>query len=105
LNKQTIRIDGAGRMDNLIFADETSLKADMLVISAGIRPRDEVAGKAGIARGERGGVIVNPTMQTNFSNVYAIGEVALVNNFIYGLVAPGYEMAEVAAQHIIGGEK
>ena len=77
----------------------------MLVISAGIKPRDELARVSGLEVGERGGVLVNNQMQTSDSHIYAIGEVALYGGMIYGLVAPGYEMADVAAEQILGGEK
>jgi len=48
--------------------------------------------------GPRGGVVVDESLQTSDPNVYAIGEIALYNNFIYGLIAPGYDMANVAAK-------
>ena len=72
----------------------------MLVVSAGIRPRDEVARECGLEVGTRGGIVVNQKMQTSDENIYAIGECALLNQMIYGLVAPGYDMAEVAVQQI-----
>lgn len=74
------------------------LPVQMVVVSAGIKPRDELARKAGIAVGERGGVVVDEQMRTSAKDVYAIGEIALYNNFIYGLIAPGYDMAGVASK-------
>src|SRR5699024_5795503 len=68
-------------------------------------PRDELGRVSGLEVGVRGGVVVNNQMQTSDPNIYAIGEVALYNHMIYGLVAPGYEMADVAAEQIIGNEK
>ena len=68
----------------------------MVVVSAGIRPRDELARKCGLAVGDRGGVVVDDHLRTSDAHIYAIGEVALHRGMIYGLVAPGYEMAEVA---------
>jgi nitrite reductase (NADH) large subunit len=71
----------------------------MVVVSAGIKPRDELARKAEtIHVGERGGIIVDEQMRTSVDGVYAIGEIALYKNFIYGLIAPGYTMAEVCAK-------
>lgn len=104
-SKNTKSIGGHERMTHMNFADGEVLDAQMLVISAGIRPRDELAKKCGLEVGQRGGVVVNNKMQTSDSNIYAIGEVALYNNQIYGLVAPGYEMAEVALEQILGGEQ
>lgn len=73
------------------------LPVQMVVVSCGIKPRDEVAKEAGIELGERGGVVVDNLMKTSAEDVYAIGEIALHKNFIYGLIAPGYVMAKVAA--------
>lgn len=76
------------------------LPVQMVVVSAGIKPRDELAKQAGVPIGERGGVIVDSSMKTQVDDVYAIGEIALYNNFIYGLIAPGYTMADVAAKTV-----
>jgi nitrite reductase (NADH) large subunit len=80
------------------FTDETHLDTDMIVFSAGIRPYDQLGRKAGLEIGERGGIVVDYHCRTSDSDIYAIGECASYGNFIYGLVAPGYRMAEVAAQ-------
>ena len=104
LEKATSEIIGENAIEAMQFNDNTSLKVDMLIISAGIRPRDELAREAGIKVGERGGIWVNNKMQTSAENVYAIGEVALYNDGIYGLVAPGYDMANVAVEQITGGD-
>lgn len=86
----------------LRFSDEDweDLPVQMVVVSAGIKPRDELARNAGIPVGERGGIIVDNLMRTQTEDVYAIGEIALYNNFIYGLIAPGYTMAGVAAKAV-----
>ncbi|MBQ4821083.1 nitrite reductase large subunit NirB [Aquimarina sp. MMG016] len=103
LSKQTQFIQGDKAIEGLQYIDGTELKVDMLVVSAGIRPRDEVAREAGLEVGTRGGIVVNQQMQTSDQNIYAIGECALLNSMIYGLVAPGYDMAEVAVNQITGG--
>ncbi|MDN5213977.1 nitrite reductase large subunit NirB [Fulvivirgaceae bacterium BMA12] len=105
LNKSTREISGNGRLDALTFTDNSKLDVDMLIISCGIRPRDELAQKSGLKTGERGGVIVNDLMQTSDPHIFAIGEVALHNNMIYGLVAPGYEMADVVVKQLAGEDK
>jgi nitrite reductase (NADH) large subunit len=103
LSKNTVALEGKNnRLSKIIFADGTELRTDILVISAGIRPRDELAQKCGLKIGERGGIVVNEKMQTSVPNIYAIGECALFEGVIYGLVAPGYEMADVAVDHIVG---
>jgi nitrite reductase (NADH) large subunit len=105
-NKNTEQFTGDSVVNGLQFFDGESLEADMVVISAGIKPRDELAKKAEITTGPRGGIEVNDFMETSAEDIYAIGECALYNQMIYGLVAPGYEMAEVAlnsiAKKIIG---
>jgi len=87
------------------FADGTHVETDMIVFSAGIRPQDELARSSDITIGERGGITINNHCQTNIDDVYAIGECALWRNQIFGLVAPGYQMAKVAASHLLGTEE
>jgi nitrite reductase (NADH) large subunit len=102
LNKATSKILGNGSIEGMQFGEDDSLATDMLIISAGIRPRDELAKSCDLEMGTRGGVVVNNKMQTSDPSIYAIGEVALYNQMIYGLVAPGYEMADIAVEQIIG---
>lgn len=94
--KNTSGIGGNGAITHLEFADDTRLETDMLIISAGIRPRDELARQAGIETGPRGGIVADNYLRTSAHNVFVIGEAALYQQNIYGLVAPGYEMARVA---------
>ncbi|MDR3697214.1 nitrite reductase large subunit NirB [Mucilaginibacter sp.] len=105
LNKSTAYIGGEDKIENLHFTDESALAVDMLVISAGIRPRDELAKLSGLQTGTRGGIVVNEKMQTNDSCIFAIGECALYEGMIYGLVAPGYEMAEIVVNQLTNGDK
>ena len=72
-------------------------------VSAGIRPRDEVAKESGLEVHARGGVIVDDELRTSDPNVFAIGEVALHSGMIYGLVAPGYDMANKLAKNLRNG--
>jgi nitrite reductase (NADH) large subunit len=104
-NTNTSEILGDDRITGMQFADDSKIDVDMLVISAGIKPRDELAKLAGLQVGTRGGILVNDKLQTSDENIYAIGECALFEGMIYGLVAPGYEMADVVATTLIGGEK
>ncbi len=105
LSKATNQILGDEKITGMEFGEDDSLDVDMLVISAGIRPRDELGKSAGLAMGTRGGIVVNNKMETSDPNILAIGEVALYNQMIYGLVAPGYEMAQVAVDQILGKEE
>jgi NAD(P)H-dependent nitrite reductase large subunit/NAD(P)H-dependent nitrite reductase small subunit len=105
LNKNTKEILGNGKVEGMIFADGGELDVKMIVVSAGIKPRDELAREAGLTVGQRGGVVVDDHLRTSDPDIYAIGEVALYGGMIYGLVAPGYEMAEIAAANVVGQER
>ncbi|RYZ89001.1 MAG: NAD(P)/FAD-dependent oxidoreductase, partial [Moraxellaceae bacterium] len=105
LNKGTTSIEGHGKVEALRFNDATELPADILVISAGIRPRDELAKLSGLEVGTHGGIVVNQFMQTSDPSIFAIGECAVFDQLVYGLIAPGYEMAEVAATKICCGSR
>jgi nitrite reductase (NADH) large subunit len=89
--------------DVVRLADGTVLPAGVVVFSAGIRPRDELARAAGLEVGERGGVVVDDTCRTGDPRIYAIGECALVGGQVYGLVGPCLSMAEVVADALSGG--
>jgi len=105
VSRQTKEIvGGTGCRHKLLFADGAALETDITVFSAGIRPRDRLGRAAGLSIGERGGIVVNDHCQTSDPDIYALGECAQWNGRIYGLVAPGYQMAEVAARHVAGEE-
>ncbi|MDC1276924.1 nitrite reductase large subunit NirB [Algibacter sp.] len=102
LSKATNQILGDKAITGMEFGEDDILDVDMLVVSAGIRPRDELGRNCGLEVGVRGGIVVNNKMQTSDENIYAIGEIALYSQMIYGLVAPGYDMASVAVDQIVG---
>ncbi|MBB5855238.1 nitrite reductase large subunit NirB [Amycolatopsis umgeniensis] len=82
----------------------TELDVDLVVFSAGIRPRDDLARSSGLEVGARGGILVDDSCRTSDPAVYAIGECAAVDGKMYGIVAPGYAMAEIVAARLTGGE-
>ncbi|SIO07578.1 nitrite reductase large subunit NirB [Paraburkholderia phenazinium] len=103
--KQTLEIvDGEAGTHRMQFADGTHLDTDMIVFSAGIRPRDEIARACGLELGPRGGIAIDDTCRTSDPDIFAIGECAAWNGMVYGLVAPGYEMARIAARQLLGDE-
>jgi nitrite reductase (NADH) large subunit len=104
-NKNTSAILGNETITGMQFSDDTKIDVDMLVISAGIKPRDELAKLSELEVGPRGGIVVNNKLETSDPCIYAIGECALYNGMIYGLVAPGYEMAQVVVDNLTGGER
>lgn len=85
------------------LTDGTVIEAGPVVFAAGIRPRDELAVAAGLARAERGGVLTDLSCQTSDPDIYAIGEVAAIDGRCYGLVGPGYTSAEVVVDRLLGG--
>ncbi len=87
----------------VMLANGTELDVDLVVFSAGIRPRDQLARECGLDVGQRGGVVVDENCQAFDEHVYAIGECAAVGGRAYGLVGPGYAMAEVVADRLLGG--
>ncbi len=95
-----IEADGTRLLARL--SNGTELDVDLVVFSAGVRPRDDLARESGLDIGERGGVLVDATCRTSDSAVYAIGECAAVEGRVYGIVAPGYAMAEVVAAQLTG---
>jgi nitrite reductase (NADH) large subunit len=94
--------DGDEHLHKMSFADGSELETDMIVFSAGIRPADSLARESGIEVGPRGGITINDNCITSDKNIYSIGECALWQGRIYGLIAPGNDMARIAAEHITG---
>ena len=94
-------VEGESCRYKMCFKGGKTLETDMIVFSAGIRPYDNLAREFNLEIGERGGIVINNHCQTSDKNIYAIGECALWNNFIFGLVAPGYSMAKIAVGHIL----
>ena len=86
-------VAGKNCLNKMCFVDGEELETDLVLFSAGIRPRDELARSSGLAMGARGGIEINNQCKTSDPDIYAIGECALWNGMIYGLVAPGYAMA------------
>ena len=101
--RNTVEItDGASARHRMVFADGTYLETDMIVFSAGIRPQDALARQSALAVGPRGGVAVDSHCRSADHDIYAIGECASWNEQLFGLVAPGYEMARVVARQLAG---
>lgn len=95
------RVGAVARME---FADDAGgLDVDVVVFAAGVRPRDELARACGLEVGARGGVVVDASCRTADPNVWAIGEVACIQGRTLGLVAPGYAMADVVTDRLLGG--
>jgi len=100
--QSTAIVDAESGAHRICFADGGALETDLIVFSAGIRPRDELALAAGLEVGERGGVVIDGNCRTSDPNIYAIGECAQFDGKLFGLVAPGYQMAAIAAAQVLG---
>lgn len=101
---EKIERDGEGGL-RLCFAGGDVLATDMVVFSAGIRPRDQLAHAAGLAVGSRGGISIDDDCRTSDPAIFAIGECAAWRGQTFGLVAPGYAMARVVAETLtVSGE-
>ncbi|MFA0415080.1 nitrite reductase large subunit NirB [Vibrio renipiscarius] len=105
-SKNTLEIaaEGSDARNVMHFADGTELETDFIVFSAGIRPQDKLARQMELEIAPRGGIAINDQCQTSDENIYAIGECASWNGMFYGLVAPGYKMATVAVDHLLGSD-
>ncbi|MFI9582238.1 nitrite reductase large subunit NirB [Streptomyces sp. NPDC052236] len=103
---QEVTVDESGAVNGMALSDGSVLATDLVVFSAGVRPRDQLARDTGLDVGPRGGIVVDEQCRTSDPAVFAIGECALASDGkVYGLVAPGYEMAETAAATLEGEVK
>ncbi|MEW8408253.1 MAG: nitrite reductase large subunit NirB [Candidatus Thiodiazotropha sp.] len=98
MEAQTTEITGSERVEGIRFADGSEIEADLVVMAVGIRPNMALAQDAGIHCDR--GIVVNDTMQTFDPRIYAVGECVQHRNVCYGLVAPLFEQAKVAANHL-----
>ncbi len=99
-----VKLTSQGAAKAMAVAEGPDLPADVVVFATGVRPRDELARAAELEIGERGGVVVDEACRTSVPGVWAIGEVACIEGRVWGLVAPGYTMAEIVADRLLGGE-
>ena len=104
LGAATEAIVGEHRARALWITGRSELPVDMVIVSAGIRPRDELAREAGLDVAAPGGIVVDDGLATSDPRIFAIGECAVHRGVHYGLVAPGYQMADVLARRLLGGD-
>lgn len=92
-------IEGDGRVEKVIFTHAGERPFDSVIVAAGIIPNVDLARDAQLSVSK--GVVVNDNMQTSDPDIYAVGECAEHRGQVYGIVAPGYEQAAVAAHHML----
>ena len=97
-NTKALLADDAGRVRAVQFEDGGEIPAQLVVMAVGIRPNTALAEAAGLFC--QRGIVVNDTMQTYDPRIYAVGECVNHRGTAYGLVAPLFEMAQVAANHL-----
>jgi nitrite reductase (NADH) large subunit len=97
---QTKAILGNGRVEAVLLEDGTIYPADLVVMAAGIRPETRLATDAGLEVGR--GIVVSDAMESSDPDILAVGECVEHRQTIYGLVAPLYDMAKVAAKTLLG---
>ena len=100
LEKETAEIMGHHRVEGLRFKDGTEVKADLVVMAAGVRPNIGLAKESGIDTNRA--ILVNDYLETNIPDIYAVGECVEHQGVVYGLVKPLYEQGKVLAKHICG---
>ena len=86
----------------IVLESGMCVAADLVVIAAGIRPRQELAVACGLACNRRGGIAIDDRLLTSDPSIHAIGECASHRDVVYGLVNPAYTMAEVLADRLAG---
>jgi nitrite reductase (NADH) large subunit len=97
-NASTKAILGDKRVEGVELHDGRIISARLVVMAAGIKPNASLAKEAGLATNR--GIVVDAGMRTSDPDIYAVGECAEIGRHVYGLVAPLYEMARVAAAHL-----
>ena len=93
-------VAGTSRVEGVVFASGREVECDTLIVATGIRPNVDLAAAAGLAFGR--GIQVDSGMATSDPDIFAVGECCEVDGRVYGLVAPGFEQADVAVQRIAG---
>ncbi|HVJ78397.1 MAG TPA: nitrite reductase large subunit NirB, partial [Hyphomicrobium sp.] len=98
----TKAILGDKRVEGIELTDGRVIPATLVVMAAGIKPNAWLAKDAGLTTNR--GIVVDADMRTSDPDIFALGECAEVDGQVYGLVAPLYEMARVAAAHLSGAD-
>ena len=88
----------------------SELITDMIIMSVGVRPESSLAKIAGLEVNQKGAIVVNSHMQTSNENIYAVGDVVEIKDFMTGetgfipLAGPANKQGRIAADNICGLE-
>lgn len=107
--------DGVESFENagkkITLASGQQVDTELIILSVGVRPENELAAEAGLEVGERGGIQVNDYLQTSDKSIYAIGDAIEVNDFVHGeptmipLAGPANRQGRIVANNIYGREE
>lgn len=100
LGAKTAGLVGSDRVEGVECADGGVVPADAVIFAVGVRPNVELAGAAGVRTAR--GIVVDDGLASSDPDIFAIGECAEHRGECYGLVAPGYEQAQVLARRLAG---
>ena len=96
----------------VLLADGTTIETDMVILSIGVKPNSQLAKEAGLSLNARGGIQVDKFMRTSDENIYAVGDVVGVQDYVLGgevmipLAGPANKQGRNVAENILGcGEK
>lgn len=102
MGSSTSEILGDKQITGLRFKDGSVIDTDLLVMAVGIKPNVSLGQEAGL--GCERAILVNDNLQSQDPNIYVVGECAQHRGIAYGLVAPLFHQATVAAHHLAGLE-
>jgi nitrite reductase (NADH) large subunit len=103
LGAKTEQITGEDPVDGVLLEGGEKLSAEMVIISAGVRPNMELAESLGLDRDR--GIQVNERMETSQSGIYAAGDVAEFKGIPYGIWPAAAEQGKIAGANMAGGSK
>ncbi len=95
-NSTVTKLEGNEKVEKVILKDNSSIKADIVIIGVGAAPNVELAEKIGVKSDKRAGIFINEFMETDKKDIYAAGDCATKFSFITGKPT-GIRLASVAA--------
>lgn len=102
LDTKSKEVIGADRAEGVLLEDGRTIFGDVIIVSAGIRPRTELAKKAGLDIQK--GIVVNDRMETNMPDIYAAGDLIEHRNVLYGVWPAAEKQGEIAGVNMAGGD-
>lgn len=99
-----VDVDDSNNVIGVTFEDGEKIDCSCVCFAIGVRPRDDLASRAGIQTGPRtGGFVVGEDLQTSVPDIYAIGDCSCWKDQTFGIIAPGVEMADILSFNLTEG--